>query len=176
MTVAIQNRNRQFVAQLRALFRSLHWLGPAFLVSVGYMDAGNWATDIEGGSRFSYQLLWVILFSSLIGIFLQIPSAKLGIATNKGWAENCRDTYPRPVRLALWAIMEVAMIATDLAEFVGSALGISFLFHIPLWPAVLITGFDVLFVLWLEWFGFRLVELVIIGANALMLWTQFTGG
>src|ERR1051325_989665 len=93
--------------------------GPAFLVSVGYMDPGNWATDIEGGSRFNYSLLWVILGSSLIAIFLQIMSAKLGIATGKGLAENIRDKYPRKLRLGMWAAMEFAMIATDLAEFMG---------------------------------------------------------
>jgi manganese transport protein len=114
--------------------------------------------------------LWVILASSLIAIFLQSMSAKLGIATGKGLAENCRDAYPRPIRLALWFIMELAMIATDLEEFMGSALGISLLFHIPLLPAVIITGLDVLFILWLEHFGFRVVEVVIIGLVALVGW------
>jgi len=163
-------RRAQLRAQIPALWRMLRWFGPAFLVSVGYMDPGNWATDIEGGSRFSYQLLWVILASSLIAIFLQSMAAKLGIATGKGLAENIRDHYPRPVRLALWVIMELAMIATDLAEFMGSALGIALLFHIPLLPAVLITGLDVLFILWLEHFGFRVVEVVIIGLVALVGW------
>jgi manganese transport protein len=170
MLEGLQTRRQQIVGHFPAVLNGLRWFGPAFLVSVGYMDPGNWATDIEGGSRFSYQLLWVILASSLIAIFLQILSAKLGIATGKGLAENSRDTYPRPVRLALWVIMEVAMIATDLAEFMGSALGISLLFHIPLLPAVLITGFDVLFILWLERFGFRVVEIVIIGLVTLVGW------
>ncbi len=167
---SLQAQRERIAEQLPSILRNLRWLGPAFLVSVGYMDPGTWATDIEGGSRFSYQLLWVILVSSLIAIFLQILSAKLGIATGKGLAENCRDTYPRPVRLALWGVMELAMIATDLAEFMGSALGISLLFHIPLLPAVLITGFDVLFILWLERFGFRIIEIVIIGLVALVGW------
>jgi manganese transport protein len=170
MLEGIQTRQQQMIGQFPAVLNGLRWFGPAFLVSVGYMDPGNWATDIEGGSRFSYQLLWVILASSLIAIFLQVMSAKLGIATGKGLAENSRDTYPRPIRLALWAIMEMAMIATDLAEFMGSALGISLLFHIPLLPAVLITGLDVLFILWLERFGFRVVEVVIIGLVMLVGW------
>lgn len=170
MMETVQTTREQKVGQLAGAFKYLRWFGPAFLVSVGYMDPGNWATDIEGGSRFNYQLLWVILASSFIAIFLQILSAKLGIATGKGLAENCRDTYPRPVRWALWVIMELAMIATDLAEFMGSALGISLLFHIPLLPAVLITGLDVLLILWLEHFGFRVVELVIIGLVMLVGW------
>jgi len=154
----------------RSVLRYLRYFGPAFLVSVGYMDPGNWATDIEGGSRFNYQLLWVILGASLIAIFLQILSAKLGIATGKGLAENCRDTYPRPVRIAMWGLMEIAMVATDLAEFMGSALGISLLFHIPLLPAVLITGLDVLVIMYLEHFGFRVVEIVIIGLVMIVGW------
>jgi manganese transport protein len=151
-------------------WKALLAFGPAFLVSVGYMDPGNWATDIEGGSRFNYQLLWVILASSIVAIFLQTLSAKLGIATGKGLAENVRDTYPRRARLGLWFIMELAMIATDLAEFMGSALGISLLFHLPLLTSVLITGLDVLFILWLEHFGFRAVEVVIIGMVMLVGW------
>lgn len=153
------------------LTRLIWAFGPAFLVSVGYMDPGNWATDIEGGSRFNYQLLWVILLSTLISIFLQSLSAKLDIATGKGLAENARDQYPRPVRLGLWAAMEVAMIATDLAEFMGSAIGISLLFHLPLLPAVLITGFDVFLILWLERYGFRFVEIVIIALVAVVGWS-----
>lgn len=154
----------------RSILRYLRYFGPAFLVSVGYMDPGNWATDIEGGSRFNYQLLWVILVASLIAIFLQIMAAKLGIATGKGLAENIRDHYPRPLRLAMWGVMEIAMIATDLAEFMGSALGISLLFHIPLLPAVLITGLDVLLIIYLEHFGFRVVEIVIIGLVMVVGW------
>ena len=97
MTMAsLQAQRERISEQLPSVLRNLRWLGPAFLVSVGYMDPGNWATDIEGGSRFSYQLLWVILASSLIAIFLQSMSAKLGIATGKGLAENIRDHYPRP--------------------------------------------------------------------------------
>jgi manganese transport protein len=156
--------------QRRNLLRVLWAFGPAFLVSVGYMDPGNWATDIEAGSRFNYQLLWVILLSTLMSVFLQILSAKLGIATGKGLAENCRDQYPRRVRIGLWITMEVAMIATDLAEFMGSAIGISLLFHMPLLPAMLITTLDVFFILWLEHYGFRVVEVVIIGLIALVGW------
>ncbi|HVO43279.1 MAG TPA: Nramp family divalent metal transporter, partial [Aggregatilineales bacterium] len=156
--------DRPTIAQVLRAF------GPAFLVSVGYMDPGNWATDIQGGSHYGYQLLWVILLSSLIAIFLQTLASKLGVATGKGLAENARDLYPRPVRWFLWGAMEIAMIATDLAEFMGSALGISLLFHIPLLPAVFITGLDVLLILWLEHFGFRIVEIVIIGLVVLVGW------
>src|SRR5256885_1676127 len=157
---AVTTNEVQLINRKSQLWHLLRSFGPAFLVSVGYMDPGNWATDIEGGSRFNYSLLWVVLASSLIAIFLQVMSAKLGIATGKGLAENIRDKYPRRLRLGMWAAMEMAMIATDLAEFMGSALGISLLFHMPMLPAVLITGLDVLHILWLEHFCFRLVELV----------------
>src|SRR5579871_3141663 len=164
--------DRDITIPLNAGFwrRLFAFSGPAYLVSVGYMDPGNWATDIEGGSRFNYSLLWVVLLSSIVAIFLQLLSAKLGVATGKGLAENIRDRYPRRVRLAMWVAMEVAMIATDLAEFMGSALGIALLFHMPLLPAVFITGFDVLLILWLEHFGFRAVEIVIIGLVTLVGW------
>ena len=160
----------QSVERLNGLWRVLRNFGPAFLVSVGYMDPGNWATDIQGGAQFNYQLLFVVLLSGWIAIFLQIMSARLGIATGKGLAANCRDTYSPRVRFGLWFGMEIAVIATDLAEFLGSALGISLLFHLPLMTSVLITGFDVLFILWLEHFGFRAVEVVIIGLVMLVGW------
>jgi manganese transport protein len=156
--------------RLNTVLRLLRNFGPAFLVSVGYMDPGNWATDIQGGASFNYQLLFVILLSGWIAIFLQIMSARLGIATGKGLAANCRDTYSPRVRFGLWLGMEIAVIATDLAEFLGSALGISLLFHLPLMTATLITGLDVLFILWLEQFGFRAVEIVIIGLVMLVGW------
>lgn len=157
-------------ARWPTILRLLRNFGPAFLVSVGYMDPGNWATDIQGGASFNYQLLFVVLLSGWIAIFLQIMSARLGIATGRGLAANCRETYPPRVKFALWFGMELAVIATDLAEFLGSALGISLLFHLPLMTAVLITGLDVLFILWLEQFGFRAVELVIIGLVMLVGW------
>jgi manganese transport protein len=140
----------------------MRYLGPAFLVSVGYMDPGNWATDIEGGSRFGYTLLWVIFLSNMMAILLQTLSAKLGIATGKDLAQNCREKYSRPTSLFLWFTAELAMIATDLAEFLGSALAIYLLFHIDMFTAVLITGFDVLLILALQRYGFRPLEYAII--------------
>ncbi|TAK60773.1 MAG: divalent metal cation transporter [Bacteroidetes bacterium] len=140
----------------------IRYLGPAFLVSVGYMDPGNWATDIEGGARFGYSLLWVIFLSNMMAILLQTLSAKLGIATGKDLAQNCRDQYSRPTSLFLWFTAELAMIATDLAEFLGSAIAIYLLFNIDLLTATIITGFDVLLILSLQRYGFRPLEYIII--------------
>ena len=140
----------------------MRYLGPAFLVSVGYMDPGNWATSIDGGARFGYQLLWVILLSNMMALLLQSLSAKLGIATGKDLSQNCRDEFSRPVSLSLWFTAELAMIATDLAEFLGAALGIYLLFQIDLLTAVLITAGDVLIILWLQRYGFRPLEYIII--------------
>jgi len=145
----------------RTLRRVLAFLGPAFLVSVGYMDPGNWATDLEGGARFNYNLLWVLLLSNLMAILLQSLSAKLGIATGKDLAQLCRERFPRPVAVFLWATAEIAMMATDLAEFLGSAIGLSLLFNLPLLTATLITGLDVFLILGLQHFGFRKVEYAI---------------
>ena len=141
---------------------TLRYLGPAFLVSVGYMDPGNWATSIDGGARFGYQLLWVILASNLMAVLLQSLSAKIGIATGNDLSKNCKLHFSRPVSLGLWFTAELAMIATDLAEFLGAALGIYLLFHIDLMSAVLITAFDVLIILWLQRYGFRPLEYIII--------------
>jgi manganese transport protein len=140
----------------------LKFVGPAFLVSVGYMDPGNWATDIDGGARFGYSLLWVILVSNMIAILLQTLSAKLGIATGKDLARLCRDKYSKPVSLGLWFTAELAMIATDFAEFMGSAIAIKLLFHITLLEATLLTGLDVILLLALQRYGFRWVETAII--------------
>jgi len=148
----------------------LPYLGPAFLVSVGYMDPGNWGTDIEGGARFNYQLLWVLLLSNLMAILLQSMSAKLGIVTGRNLAENCRERFSRPVSFFLWGTAEVAMIGTDLAEFLGSAIGIHLLFGLPLLTAVLITGLDVFVILWLQRYGHRVVEFIIIGFVAVVGW------
>ncbi len=148
----------------------LHYLGPAFLVSVGYMDPGNWATDLEGGSRFNYSLLWVLLLSNLMAILLQTLAAKLGIVTGRDLAQCCRDRFRRPVALMLWVTAELAMIATDLAEFLGSAIGIYLLFGIPLLTATLITGLDVLLILALQRYGYRVVEFVIIGLVTVIGW------
>ena len=146
----------------RTLRRIVAFLGPAFLISVGYMDPGNWATDLEGGARFSYNLLWVLLLSNLMAILLQSLSAKLGIATGQDLAQLCRERFPRPVAIFLWVTAEFAMMATDLAEFLGSAIGLSLLFRLPLLTATLITGLDVFLILGLQRYGFRKVEYAIL--------------
>ena len=148
--------------------RGLVVFGPAFMISVGYMDPGNWGTDIEGGARFGYRLLWVILMANLMAILMQTISAKLGIATGKSLPEVCRDHYPRWLSVALWATAEIAAMATDLAEFLGGAVGFYLLFHIPLFPAALITGGIISLILLLERYGFRKVEIVIIGLIAVI--------
>src|SRR3954469_13572751 len=112
----------------------LPYVGPAFLVSVGYMDPGNWATDIEGGARFGYTLLWVLLLANLMALLLQYLSAKLGLGTGLTYPPLCRQQFPRPLALGLWVTAEGAAVATDLAEFLGAALGFYLLLHIPLLP------------------------------------------
>jgi len=158
------DRMRETASSVRKVVNRdlVRYLGPAFLVSVGYMDPGNWATDIEGGARFGYQLLWVILLSNLMAILLQTLAAKLGIATGRDLAQNCRAQFSRPTSLFLWFTAELAMIATDLAEFLGSAIAIYLLFNIDLLTATLITGFDVLVILSLQRYGFRPLEYIII--------------
>ncbi len=143
--------------------RSLVFFGPAFVISVGYMDPGNWGTDIEGGARFGYRLLWVILLANIMAILMQTLSSKLGIATGKSLPEVCREQYPRWASVALWVTAELAAMATDLAEFLGGAVGFYLLFGIPLFPAALLTGGIISLILLLERYGFRKVELVIIG-------------
>jgi manganese transport protein len=140
----------------------LGFAGPGFLVSVGYMDPGNWGTDLEGGSRFGYQLLWVVLASNLMAIFLQVLCARLGIATGKDLAQACRDYFSRPTAMALWLLCEIAIIACDLAEVIGSAVALKLLLGLPLVVGVLITGADVLVLLGLMNFGFRKLEALVI--------------
>ncbi len=142
--------------------RTLLFMGPAFIISVGYMDPGNWGTDIEGGARFGYALLWVILMANMMAILMQILSAKLGIATGRSLPEVSRDHYPRWLTLFLWFTAELAAIATDLAEFLGGAVGFNLLFGIPLFPAAILTGIIISLILLLERYGIRKVELVII--------------
>jgi manganese transport protein len=143
--------------------RIFAYLGPAFLVSVGYIDPGNWATDLEAGSRFGYGLLWVLLSANLMALVLQHLSAKLGLATGRTYPQLCRDVFPRPLTVLLWLSAEAAAIATDLAEFLGAALGFYLLLHIPMLLAALLTAAVVLGILALYRFGFRGVEFVIIG-------------
>jgi manganese transport protein len=140
----------------------LAFAGPGYLVAVGYMDPGNWATDLGGGSKFGYTLLSVVLCSSLMAIFLQALSAKLGIATGRDLAQACREHYSPRVRIALWGLCEVAIAACDLAEVLGSAVALKLLFGLPLLAGVLLTGLDVLIVLALQGRGFRWVEAMVI--------------
>jgi manganese transport protein len=142
--------------------RLLGFLGPGFLISVGYMDPGNWATDIAGGSRFGYTLLFVIMASNLMAILLQSLSLKLGVATDRDLAQLCNEAYGRRVSFALWIMAEVAIAACDLAEVIGSAIALELLFHIPLFWGVLITGADVLLILFMQRLGFRYVESLVI--------------
>ncbi len=143
------------------LARLLPFLGPAFIASVAYMDPGNFATNIQGGAQFGYELLWVILASNLMAMLIQSLSAKLGIASGRNLAEHCRDNFPRPVVWGMWAIMELVSMATDLAEFLGAALGFNLLFGIPLWMAALLTVVVTFLILTLERYGFRPLEAVI---------------
>jgi manganese transport protein len=142
--------------------RLLGFLGPGFLISVGYMDPGNWATDIAGGSRFGYTLLFVIMLSNLMAILLQSLALKLGVATERDLAQLCHESYGRKMSFALWVGAEIAIAACDLAEVIGSAIALQLLFHIPLLYGVLITGLDVLLILLLQRWGFRYVEALVI--------------
>jgi len=139
----------------------LVFLGPAWLVSVGYMDPGNWGTDLQGGAQFKYALLWVVALASLMAIFLQIISARLGVVTGKDLAQCCRDWYPAWTRWPNWIFCELAIAGTDLAESLGSAVAINLLFHIPLLWALIITAFDVVLLLSLRNMGMRLIEAIV---------------
>src|SRR5437870_4680756 len=148
---------------------SAHWLrkilafaGPGYLVAVGYMDPGNWATDLGGGSKFGYSLLSVIFISNLMAMFLQALSAKLGIASGRAPAQACREHYSRRTSLFLWVVCEIAIAACDLAEVLGSAVALKLLFGLPLLAGVLITAMDVLIVLALQGRGFRLIEAFVV--------------
>ena len=140
----------------------LAFSGPGYLVAVGYMDPGNWATDLAGGSRFGYSLLSVIFVSNMLAVLLQALASKLGIVTGRDLAQACRDHYSRPVSIALWLGCEVAIAACDLAEVIGSAIALNLLFHIPLTWGIILTALDVMMVLVLQHRGFRLLEAVVI--------------
>src|SRR5262245_30602234 len=144
------------------LRRFLAFAGPGYLVSVGYMDPGNWATDLAGGSKFGYTLLWVILVSNLMAQLLQTLCVRLGLVTGRDLAQACRDYYKKPAAIALWLLCEIAIIACDLAEVIGSAVALNLLFGIPLVWGVIITAADVLALLTLMRFGFRKLEAVVI--------------
>jgi manganese transport protein len=147
----------------RSLRQILPFMGPAFIASIAYIDPGNFATNIQGGAEFGYTLLWVVVGSNLMAMLLQTLSAKLGIATGTNLAEHCRNQFPRPVVWMMWGVMEVVSMATDLAEFLGAALGFYLLFGVPLWVAAVLTAIITLLILALEAFGFRPLEAVITG-------------
>ena len=144
------------------------YLGPGFLVAVGYMDPGNWATDIAGGSAFGYTLLSVVLLSNLMAIVLQALSVRLGIGAGLDLAQACRARYPRAVSLALWVLAEIAIIACDLAEVLGTAIALKLLFGLPLTWGVIVTALDVFLILALQRYGFRTLEAVIIALLVLI--------
>jgi manganese transport protein len=148
-------------SEKRGLARLLPFLGPAFVASVAYVDPGNFATNIQGGAQFGYVLLWVVMASNLMAMLIQALSAKLGIATGLNLAEHCRAHFPRPVVWGMWLLMEIVAIATDLAEFLGAALGFNLLFGIPLWLAGILTAVATFLILGLERYGFRPLEAVI---------------
>ncbi|MGH7996378.1 MAG: Nramp family divalent metal transporter [Opitutaceae bacterium] len=155
-SVEVPEANAGFWTQWRA------FVGPALLVSVGYMDPGNWGTDLQGGAQFKYGLLWVVALSSLMAIVLQVCAARLGIATGKDLAQCCRDWYPKWTRYPNWILSEIAIGACDLAEVLGSAVALNLLFHIPILWAVIITACDVFVLLALQRFGMRLIEALIL--------------
>jgi len=154
-TVALPDENAGFWRQWRA------FVGPGILGSVGYMDPGNWSTDLQGGAQYKYGLLWVVALASLMAIFMQVISARLGVVTGKDLAQCCRDWYPRWTRWPNWLFCEFAIGACDLAESLGSAVAINLLFGIPLFWAVVITAFDVLLLLALQGFGMRMIEAIV---------------
>lgn len=149
--------------------RLFAFAGPAYLISVGYMDPGNWATDIEGGSRFGYSLIWVLLLSNLMAVLLQTLSARLGVVTGYDLAQGCRREYPRPITYVGWVLAEIAIAATDLAEALGTVLGLNLLFGLPLLWGCLVTALDTFLLLGIQRLGIRKMEafiLMLIGTIA----------
>src|ERR1700678_529851 len=144
------------------LRRMMAFAGAAYLVSVGYMDPGNWATDLDGGAHFGYRLLWVLVMSNGMAILLQTLGARLGIVTGRDLAQACRETYPRAVNLALWFLCEIAIVACDLAEVLGAAIALNLLFHMPLLAAVALTALDTLLLLGFQRLGIRYLEAFIL--------------
>src|SRR6187431_1853558 len=142
--------------------RFLAFAGPGYLVAVGYMDPGNWATDLAGGARYGYALLSVILISNLMAILLQALAVRLGIGSGRDLAQACRDSYSKPVTIALWILCEIAIAACDLAEVIGAAIALNLLFGLPLIWGVSLTALDVLLILFLQHRGFRYVEALVV--------------
>lgn len=155
--------HRSIRGETRGAARILPFLGPAFIASVAYVDPGNFATNFAAGAEYGYLLLWVVLTANLMAMLIQTMSAKLGIATGRNLAEMCRERYPRPAVFLLWIQAEVVAMATDIAEFVGAAIGIYLIFGIPLFPAGVITGIVAFAILGLQSRGFRALELVVAG-------------
>ncbi len=168
--VSLPEVHRSVVVPVTASFwrKLFAFSGPGFLVAVGYMDPGNWATDLAGGARFGYSLLTVIMISNLMAILLQHLCIKLGVATGRDLAQACRDHYPKAVVWFLWILCEIAIAACDLAEVVGSAIGLQLLFGIPLVWGCIITALDVLLVLYLQTRGFRYIEAIVITLIAII--------
>lgn len=162
LSLAESHRTVRVPANAGFLRKLFAFAGPGFLVAVGYMDPGNWATDLAGGAKFGYQLLFVILLSNLIAILMQHLCVKLGVATGRDLAQACRDSFSKPVVIGLWVLCELAIAACDLAEVVGSAIALNLLFHIPIVWGCVITVLDVFIVLFLQNKGFRLIEAVVV--------------
>ncbi|HEY0034623.1 MAG TPA: Nramp family divalent metal transporter [Devosia sp.] len=161
-SLADVNRSVAVKSQSNVWRRAAAFLGPGYLVAVGYMDPGNWATSLAGGSRFGYTLLVVALVSNIMAIILQSLCARLAIASSRDLAQACRDAFPRPVAYVLWLLAEIAIIATDIAEVIGTAIGLNLLFGIPLEIGVIITALDVFLILYLQKLGFRWIEALVV--------------
>src|SRR5579863_5137190 len=177
--VSLPEVHRTIAVPVNAAFwrKMLAFAGPGYLVAVGYMDPGNWATDLAGGARFGYTLLSVIMISNLMAILLQALALRLGIASGRDLAQACRDSYSRPVTIVLWILCEIAIAACDLAEVLGAAIALNLLIGLPLIWGVALTALDVLIVLFLQHHGFRYVEALVIalicliaGSFAVELW------
>src|SRR5215510_14939854 len=157
-----QREIREALAGQRHGWRAfLPFLGPAVVTSIAYIDPGNFATNIQAGARYGYGLLWVVLLANLIAMLFQALSAKLGIVTGRNLAEMCREQFPPAVVWTMWVISEIAAMATDLAEFLGGAIGLALLFQIPVLAGMLVTGIVTYGILTFERFGFRPIELII---------------
>src|SRR3989338_5995180 len=150
-------------AHMSKIRKLLAFAGPGLMVAVGYMDPGNWATDLAGGAKFGYTLISVILISNFMAILLQYLSLKLGIATGRDLAQACRDHFSKPVSFGLWVLCEIAIAACDLAEVIGSAIALNLLFNIPIVVGVILTASDVMLILLLQNKGFRILEAIVAG-------------
>ncbi|MBV8264046.1 MAG: Nramp family divalent metal transporter, partial [Candidatus Eremiobacteraeota bacterium] len=165
---SLSDRTRQAAREVldgkrRGVKALVPFAGPAFIASIAYMDPGNFATNVQGGAAFGYNLLWVVVFANATAMLFQALSAKLGIVTGKNLPEVCREQLPKPVSFGMWIVSEIAAMATDLAEFLGATIGLSLLFHLPLLAGAIVTGIATYAILMLQTKGFRQVESLIIG-------------